>query len=453
MEAEELKRREEIEQRNEEERQKVFQEIQEKEEKAKERKKEQEKNSFFPKMQKMFQKRTKKLKRPKNTISMNSVELTDFPDRDKEEEEEKPKEAKEAEETEIPVSTPQKVEADNTIEVVPKSYTEAMSMINGSVYALIYITIPAKDYLSAKNQLSEYRKTVEKGGRSTWKENFFPCETDYVVVLRNCRQNKNGIEKECRKFLNLIQEDETDYTVLYEIATPGKDTLPKDALKQLQRDSDRQERRWTHEHPEYNLKRSMNVDISELTKQITKSVEATAVEQAKRQFERQIEEGGEIDEEEEIVIKTAEEMSADEYESYLSDEQRNIKEQARSQYIDDDLLVEQVLHNIKRHNTSDDPLYLIAIVSSDLNTLIILEDFIDFECLCEEQDIKIIQCSYIYALSKSGGHWYGISHATKEIEHIFDAFSELIQENNGVFKKEILYSVPNINIFKDIYIQ
>ena len=166
-----------------------------------------------------------------------------------------------------------------------------------------------------------------------------------------------------------------------------------------------------------------------------------------------MEECGEIDPQERIIIRDASNMSPEEYDSFLSPTQQMMKEQAKARYVDDDILVEQVLHNIRKHNTIEDPLYLIAIASVDMNTLCILEDVTDFELMCEDQEITMFQCSYIYSISKSGGHWYGNNHATREIEELFNTLSDIIVENHGRFRKELLYEVPNIGIFKDIYLQ
>ena len=194
-------------------------------------------------------------------------------------------------------------------------------------------------------------------------------------------------------------------------------------------------------------------NMQELVTRLRKEIEENAIEQARRQFEQQMEENGELVPEDPVVIREAANMSPAEYDSYLSEEEQIVKREAKSRYIDDDVSIAQVLHNIEKHRTLDDPLYLIAIASVDMNTLVILEDTEDFETLCHEAGVSMIQCSYIYAISRSGGHWYGNNHATKDIENIFDSLSAIIVQNGGRFRKEYLYSVPGMSIFKDIWMQ
>ena len=265
----------------------------------------------------------------------------------------------------------------------------------------------------------------------------------FIAILNDCWQNKNA--------LNKLTEDLSDEFLKEtgkELLTVCLGATEDDVNGQLKRTVNALHRKIR------NLTTPDTTgDLSALQHRLKQQIEANAIEQARRQFERQMEEDGEIDEELPVVIREAKNMSSEEYDSYLSEEEQAIKYNARKSYIDDDVSIEQVIHNIEKHNTMDDPLYLIAVASVDMNTLIILEDSDDFEDLCEEADVSMMRCSYIYAISKSGGHWYGNNHATRDIEDIFESLSEIIRSRGGRFRSEFLYEVPNISIFKDIYLQ
>ena len=285
-------------------------------------------------------------------------------------------------------------------------------------------------------------------------DNYFEalCQvvSDRVIVLRlyPCRYNQNGLTKLMDGFLTQW-ESESLGDLVYDTVLSDGEKKPSillnkgiftcnDKLSSLRKKKNQQTL-------------SDIPNLEELTKNLTQQIEENVKVQLMRQMEQQLDENGEIYEEELEPVKTADEMTPEEYDSYLSDEQRRIKEEAVQKYVDDDLFIDQILHNIRRHNTLQDPLYLIAIASVDMNTLVILECITDFEELCQSQEISLLQCSYIYSISKSGGHWYGNNHATKAIEELFGDLSDVIVNNGGVFRKELLYAIPNINIFKDIY--
>ena len=297
----------------------------------------------------------------------------------------------------------------------------------------------------------------ENTSLSTLKEkadNYFEalCQvvSDRVIVLRlyPCRYNQNGLTKLMDGFLTQW-ESESLGDLVYDTVLSDGEKKPSillnkgiftcnDKLSSLRKKKNQQTL-------------SDIPNLEELTKNLTQQIEENVKVQLMRQMEQQLDENGEIYEEELEPVKTADEMTPEEYDSYLSDEQRRIKEEAVQKYVDDDLFIDQILHNIRRHNTLQDPLYLIAIASVDMNTLVILECITDFEELCQSQEISLLQCSYIYSISKSGGHWYGNNHATKAIVELFGDLSDVIVNNGGVFRKELLYAIPNINIFKDIY--
>lgn len=272
----------------------------------------------------------------------------------------------------------------------------------------------------------------------------------YAGLLSDCWNNQNAInqiQEELQK--ELADETGMRLTVVTLGAQKRKTLAPAMCLQRLVV-------RLQQAYDKAQVKKSLDTEdlnMQQLITKLRKEIEKNAIEQARRQFEQQMEENGELIPEQPVVIREAASMSAVEYDSYLSQEEQLMKREAKMRYIDDDVSIAQVLHNIEKHRTLDDPLYLIAIASVDMNTLVLLEDTEDFEALCRESDVTMIQCSYIYAISRSGGHWYGNNHATKEIENIFSGLSEVIVQNGGRFRREYLYRVPNISIFKDIYMQ
>lgn len=286
-------------------------------------------------------------------------------------------------------------------------------------------------------------ESLLKTGLAVLSTGIYPMGKLYVAVLSDCWQNKNALNKLMDDLVSEFKKETGKDLITVCLGAAEDDVNAR--LKRTINALNRKIRDLTIPTDNY--------DLSALQHRLKEQIEANAIEQARRQFERQLEEDGEIDEDLPVVIREAKNMSEDEYDSYLSEEEQEIKCNARKNYIDDDVSIEQTLHNIEKHNTLDDPLYLIAIASVDMNTLIILEDTDDFEELCEEADVTMMRCSYIYAISKSGGHWYGNNHATRDIEDIFETMAEIIRSRGGRFRSEFLYEIPNISIFKDIYLQ
>lgn len=286
-------------------------------------------------------------------------------------------------------------------------------------------------------------ESLLKTGLAVLSTGIYPMGKLYVAVLSDCWQNKNALNKLMDDLVSEFKKETGKDLITVCLGAAEDDVNAR--LKRTINALNRKIRDLTIP--------TDNHDLSALQHRLKEQIEANAIEQARRQFERQLEEDGEIDEDLPVVIREAKNMSEDEYDSYLSEEEQEIKCNARKNYIDDDVSIEQTLHNIEKHNTLDDPLYLIAIASVDMNTLIILEDTDDFEELCEEADVTMMRCSYIYAISKSGGHWYGNNHATRDIEDIFETMAEIIRSRGGRFRSEFLYEIPNISIFKDIYLQ
>lgn len=286
-------------------------------------------------------------------------------------------------------------------------------------------------------------ESLLKTGLTVLSTGIYPIGKLYVAVLSDCWQNKNALNKLMDDLVSEFKKETGKDLITVCLGAAEDDVNAR--LKRTINALNRKIRDLTIPADNY--------DLSALQHRLKEQIEANAIEQARRQFERQLEEDGEIDEDLPVVIREAKNMSEDEYDSYLSEEEQEIKCNARKNYIDDDVSIEQTLHNIEKHNTLDDPLYLIAIASVDMNTLIILEDTDDFEELCKEADVTMMRCSYIYAISKSGGHWYGNNHATRDIEDIFETMAEIIRSRGGRFRSEFLYEIPNISIFKDIYLQ
>ena len=363
----------------------------------------------------------------KNKVTdVSSLELTDFPV-----EEETVPEPK-TEKGDIPVSpdTGDETEPDKTSGNA--DLQAVLDNISGR-YAIVAFTC-----------LEEVdTESLLKTGLTVLSTGIYPMGKLYVAVLSDCWQNKNALNKLMDDLVSEFKKETGKDLITVCLGAAEDDVNAR--LKRTINALNRKIRDLTIPTDNY--------DLSALQHRLKEQIEANAIEQARRQFERQLEEDGEIDEDLPVVIREAKNRSEDEYDSYLSEEEQEIKCNARKNYIDDDVSIEQTLHNIEKHNTLDDPLYLIAIASVDMNTLIILEDADDFEELCEEADVTMMRCSYIYAISKSGGHWYGNNHATRDIEDIFETMAEIIRSRGGRFRSEFLYEIPNISIFKDIYLQ
>lgn len=363
----------------------------------------------------------------KNKVTdVSSLGLTDFPV-----EEETVSEPKTGE-GDIPVSpdTGDETEPDKT-----SGNTDLQAVLDNISGRYAIVAFTCLDEVDTESLL--------KTGLAVLSTGIYPMGKLYVAVLSDCWQNKNALNKLMDDLVSEFKKETGKDLITVCLGAAEDDVNAR--LKRTINALNRKIRDLTIP--------ADNHDLSALQHRLKEQIEANAIEQARRQFERQLEEDGEIDEDLPVVIREAKNMSEDEYDSYLSEEEQEIKCNARKNYIDDDVSIEQTLHNIEKHNTLDDPLYLIAIASVDMNTLIILEDTDDFEELCEEADVTMMRCSYIYAISKSGGHWYGNNHATRDIEDIFETMAEIIRSRGGRFRSEFLYEIPNISIFKDIYLQ
>lgn len=339
----------------------------------------------------------------------------------------------------------------------PASLKEACAQVKNDKYAFFYIEPANEEYFLANGDMQavrECRTILERCGKRIWPGNFYAYEETgaYCALMPDCRLNANALKKLADSFLFAVQEFSVNgkYCAACGYASGKPGAAMELVMREAIRECKRERKAFQEAHPEFAVK-AEGIDLEKLMGSITESIRENAIEQARRQYEQQLGDEGEIDPEKEIFIRKADEMDPEEYDSYLNDRQRGIKEDAKAKYIDDDQMVRQVLHNIGKRNMPDDPLYLIALASPDMNTLVLLEDLEDFEALCEESGVELISCSYIYAISRSGGHWYGSSNATREIQTIFNALASAIADNNGRFQKELLYSVPDIGIFKDIY--
>ena len=407
------------------------------EEQKKEKQKQKEKEMEKIRKENSFPSRLKRLLSSSKLTDLSKLELTDFPAESQDSKEKK--DNKVLDESVDPCSPNPAAEQPVKAESANENLTAALDAITGR-FALIAFT--CLDDVDAESML--------KAGLSVLSTAIYPLQAvaddmkpAYIAILNDCWQNKNALNK-----MTADIEEEFKRSTGKDLITVCLGASESDAAGRLKRTMNALYRKIRDL-----VEPSDNSNLDGLTHRLKQQIEANAIEQARRQFERQLEEDGEIDEDIPVVIREAKNMSEDEYDSYLSEEEQEIKYQARKNYIDDDVSIEQTLHNIEKHNTMDDPLYLIAIASVDMNTLIILEDSDDFRELCLEADVSMMRCSYIYAISKSGGHWYGNNHATRDIEDIFEALSEIIRSRGGRFKSEFLYEVPNISIFKDIYLQ
>lgn len=443
--------KDERERRIEEQRKQLLEETEKKEKQQKARIEKKKKASLFFQLKTLFT--------PKQKLTdVSALNLTDFPEPEKKEtlaqaavqqscialDEESliPRGAKEKKKENKESSAEDNEKANEPADNKKSGLQNALDTISGR-YAIIAFTC-LDDEVKTEDLLKTGLTVLSTGiYPMPYKKEEGDTANIFIAILNDCWQNKNA--------LNKLTEDLSDEFLKEtgkELLTVCLGATEDDVNGQLKRTVNALHRKIR------NLTTPDTTgDLSALQHRLKQQIEANAIEQARRQFERQMEEDGEIDEELPVVIREAKNMSSEEYDSYLSEEEQAIKYNARKSYIDDDVSIEQVIHNIEKHNTMDDPLYLIAVASVDMNTLIILEDSDDFEDLCEEADVSMMRCSYIYAISKSGGHWYGNNHATRDIEDIFESLSEIIRSRGGRFRSEFLYEVPNISIFKDIYLQ
>lgn len=443
--------KDERERRIEEQRKQLLEETEKKEKQQKARIEKKKKASLFFQLKTLFT--------PKQKLTdVSALNLTDFPEPEKKEtlaqaavqqscialDEESliPRGTKEKKKENKESSAEDNEKANEPADNTKSGLQNALDTISGR-YAIITFTC-LDDEVKTEDLLKTGLTVLSTGiYPMPYKKEEGDTANIFIAILNDCWQNKNA--------LNKLTEDLSDEFLKEtgkELLTVCLGATEDDVNGQLKRTVNALHRKIR------NLTTPDTTgDLSALQHRLKQQIEANAIEQARRQFERQMEEDGEIDEELPVVIREAKNMSSEEYDSYLSEEEQAIKYNARKSYIDDDVSIEQVIHNIEKHNTMDDPLYLIAVASVDMNTLIILEDSDDFEDLCEEADVSMMRCSYIYAISKSGGHWYGNNHATRDIEDIFESLSEIIRSRGGRFRSEFLYEVPNISIFKDIYLQ
>lgn len=443
--------KDERERRIEEQRKQLLEETEKKEKQQKARIEKKKKASLFFQLKTLFT--------PKQKLTdVSALNLTDFPEPEKKEtlaqaavqqscialdkESLIPRGAKEKKKENKESSAEDNEKANEPADNKKSGLQNALDTISGR-YAIIAFTC-LDDEVKTEDLLKTGLTVLSTGiYPMPYKKEKGDTANIFIAILNDCWQNKNA--------LNKLTEDLSDEFLKEtgkELLTVCLGATEDDVNGQLKRTVNALHRKIR------NLTTPDTTgDLSALQHRLKQQIEANAIEQARRQFERQMEEDGEIDEELPVVIREAKNMSSEEYDSYLSEEEQAIKYNARKSYIDDDVSIEQVIHNIEKHNTMDDPLYLIAVASVDMNTLIILEDSDDFEDLCEEADVSMMRCSYIYAISKSGGHWYGNNHATRDIEDIFESLSEIIRSRGGRFRSEFLYEVPNISIFKDIYLQ
>lgn len=447
---------------NEREREKLFEQM---EKQSEEQKEHERKNvgasslSLIGKsMQGLFQTMQNRL-RPKTNI--DAIEIpSDFPEVQEvqESESESKGESKDEISAENETAAPAELSKEARMEKIRDLQVALQSLNQCDKYAFIYLHLLNVGYLTSTEGadiVMQARELLREVGRKKWENHFFELAPHtFLVIEPDCRLNANSLLQICDEALQEFYQASLHPAceVCRHILLSERGKKPAQMLEIGQIQLARAVKQYANDHPQYQLS-DKAVDMEALTSMLSDAIKENAIEQARRQFEIQLEENGELYDDEPVFIKTAEEMSVEEYESYLSIEQQQIKAAAKSTFIDDDVSVEQVLHNIRKHNTADDVLYLIAIASVDMNNLVLLEDIVDFEMLCEEQGIEMMQCSYIYAISQSGGHWYGTNHATKDIKDLFDTLSDVIVANGGRFQKELLYAVPNINIFKDIYFQ
>lgn len=443
--------KDERERRIEEQRKQLLEETEKKEKQQKARIEKKKKASLFFQLKTLFT--------PKQKLTdVSALNLTDFPEPEKKEtlaqaavqqscialdkESLIPRSAKEKKKENKESSAEDNEKANEPADNKKSGLQNALDTISGR-YAIIAFTC-LDDEVKTEDLLKTGLTVLSTGiYPMPYKKEEGDTANIFIAILNDCWQNKNALNK-----LTKDLSDEFLKETGKELLTVCLGATEDDVNSQLKRTVNALHRKIR------NLTTPDTTgDLSALQHRLKQQIEANAIEQARRQFERQMEEDGEIDEELPVVIREAKNMSSEEYDSYLSEEEQTIKYNARKSYIDDDVSIEQVIHNIEKHNTMDDPLYLIAVASVDMNTLIILEDSDDFEDLCEEADVSMMRCSYIYAISKSGGHWYGNNHATRDIEDIFESLSEIIRSRGGRFRSEFLYEVPNISIFKDIYLQ
>lgn len=126
----------------------------------------------------------------------------------------------------------------------------------------------------------------------------------------------------------------------------------------------------------------------------------------------------------------------------LKDEIANIKAMEQTD------MAKKMLHEMYDHK---DDIMLIAIISNDMENLMLMTDIDKFLDYCEKME-DMVTVSYVYALySDVGPVYYLRKPEEKFLNEIFQAMSNLFLNNKNVTGK-MLSSIPNIGIFKHIYI-
>lgn len=186
------------------------------------------------------------------------------------------------------------------------------------------------------------------------------------------------------------------------------------------------------------------IDKEELKRQIREELlqEQEALKQA--ELEKQKEQ-----------TKTTDDLTADEYNEQLSDDLKETKEEALDNNVTSKVSLSRILNNIQqREMDSNNQLYYICIATMDMNSLIVLRNIRAFVDLINDAEIDFVQCSYIYAIFSSGAAWYGNNLPVKGIQKIFDALVDAcIAKRGRPLSQDEFLKIPDINIFKDIYLQ
>lgn len=282
-------------------------------------------------------------------------------------------------------------------------------------------------------------KVIADGIKIAFGKNGYRMGGDEFCVLYTSMVSEKQLQRSVTLLLDYLKgkEKKAKDGMLYSIAIGFATSKEADGLTQVIELADK--RMYEHKdayknaHPEYDLRKAQ-----------APKEETVKDEEPKEVVEKEVK---------------AEDLSTEEYNTMLSEmdtETYATKQEALSKSINAEVSLDQIIHKMMQHNTIDDPLYLIAIASVDMNTLVLIHDIDAFIDLCnqeEDGEIDIISCSYIYAIHKSGGHWYGQSNATPAIKTMFDMISGLIVANRGSFKEKEILTIPNINMFKDIYTQ
>lgn len=281
---------------------------------------------------------------------------------------------------------------------------------------------------------------------------------EFVVVLENCHSNERTCKEQIAHFHKALAVAEKNYEKLvfscavgFQASIRGKTFEEILRLADSHMYADKEEYKKAKKTEKKEEEPEQQVDIEALKAELEKNLTKQITRQVEMQIQQQLSEGNEPDMDAVQVQVDASNMSVAEYDAQLSESTRLIKQEALSMRVNASVNLDQIINNIRMHNTKEDPLYLIAIASIDMSSLILIRDMNSFIDLLNEEDMDYVSCSYIYAIHKKGSQWYGSNNATPAIKSLFDTLAGFVAVGGGRIKPDKILQIPHIDIFKEIY--